>query len=124
MTLCRNRESEVVVAPFQDQWSFIRGRNEGSNESRPVSLSLKRPQMVVDGAVVVVQVNSVCEPIHFTMSGIVADANVRDLRDCFELCNAIECCAGILQGFQLSLIHISEPTRLLSISYAVFCLKK
>eukprot|EP00658_Telonema_sp_P-2_P034703 TRINITY_DN25320_c0_g1_i1.p1 TRINITY_DN25320_c0_g1~~TRINITY_DN25320_c0_g1_i1.p1 ORF type:complete len:180 (+),score=85.02 TRINITY_DN25320_c0_g1_i1:180-719(+) len=25
---------------------------------------------------------------------------------------------------QLSLIHISEPTRLLSISYAVFCLKK
>src|SRR5678815_3960047 len=26
--------------------------------------------------------------------------------------------------FGLSLIHISEPTRLLSISYAVFCLKK
>src|SRR5678815_4587042 len=25
---------------------------------------------------------------------------------------------------KLSLIHISEPTRLLSISYAVFCLKK
>eukprot|EP00658_Telonema_sp_P-2_P060738 TRINITY_DN4956_c0_g2_i6.p1 TRINITY_DN4956_c0_g2~~TRINITY_DN4956_c0_g2_i6.p1 ORF type:complete len:141 (+),score=37.96 TRINITY_DN4956_c0_g2_i6:252-674(+) len=27
-------------------------------------------------------------------------------------------------GHDLSLIHISEPTRLLSISYAVFCLKK
>src|SRR5678816_4742877 len=27
-------------------------------------------------------------------------------------------------GSWLSLIHISEPTRLLSISYAVFCLKK
>src|SRR5678816_1722631 len=27
-------------------------------------------------------------------------------------------------GEYLSLIHISEPTRLLSISYAVFCLKK
>src|SRR5678815_1433886 len=26
--------------------------------------------------------------------------------------------------YWLSLIHISEPTRLLSISYAVFCLKK
>src|SRR5678816_2082969 len=26
--------------------------------------------------------------------------------------------------YGLSLIHISEPTRLLSISYAVFCLKK
>src|SRR5674536_398529 len=30
---------------------------------------------------------------------------------------------GILV-YGLSLIHISEPTRLLSISYAVFCLKK
>src|SRR5678816_3837268 len=29
-----------------------------------------------------------------------------------------------LSLFMLSLIHISEPTRLLSISYAVFCLKK
>src|SRR5674536_392876 len=28
------------------------------------------------------------------------------------------------RGEGLSLIHISEPTRLLSISYAVFCLKK
>ena len=27
-------------------------------------------------------------------------------------------------GFILSLIHISEPTRLRRISYAVFCLKK
>ena len=27
-------------------------------------------------------------------------------------------------SYTLSLIHISEPTRLLSISYAVFCLKK
>ena len=30
---------------------------------------------------------------------------------------------GVAAQF-LSLIHISEPTRLLSISYAVFCLKK
>eukprot|EP00658_Telonema_sp_P-2_P008212 TRINITY_DN1307_c0_g1_i2.p1 TRINITY_DN1307_c0_g1~~TRINITY_DN1307_c0_g1_i2.p1 ORF type:complete len:107 (+),score=43.03 TRINITY_DN1307_c0_g1_i2:133-453(+) len=30
---------------------------------------------------------------------------------------------GLLE-IELSLIHISEPTRLLSISYAVFCLKK
>src|SRR5678816_4244333 len=29
-----------------------------------------------------------------------------------------------VRPFVLSLIHISEPTRLLSISYAVFCLKK
>src|SRR5678816_1202608 len=31
---------------------------------------------------------------------------------------------GIVTGRDLALIHISEPTRLLSISYAVFCLKK
>eukprot|EP00658_Telonema_sp_P-2_P032742 TRINITY_DN24166_c0_g2_i4.p1 TRINITY_DN24166_c0_g2~~TRINITY_DN24166_c0_g2_i4.p1 ORF type:complete len:168 (-),score=43.51 TRINITY_DN24166_c0_g2_i4:107-610(-) len=31
---------------------------------------------------------------------------------------------GYLTFLYLSLIHISEPTRLLSISYAVFCLKK
>src|SRR5678816_3686091 len=30
----------------------------------------------------------------------------------------------IQKPLPLSLIHISEPTRLLSISYAVFCLKK
>src|SRR5678816_3654481 len=30
----------------------------------------------------------------------------------------------IVDRLFLSLIHISEPTRLLSISYAVFCLKK
>ena len=32
--------------------------------------------------------------------------------------------AEIAKELGLSLIHISEPTRLLSISYAVFCLKK
>ena len=31
---------------------------------------------------------------------------------------------GLQALIELSLIHISEPTRLLSISYAVFCLKK
>ena len=29
-----------------------------------------------------------------------------------------------LDGYDLSLIHISEPTRQAEISYAVFCLKK
>src|SRR5678816_2183533 len=32
--------------------------------------------------------------------------------------------ATVVTLYLLSLIHISEPTRLLSISYAVFCLKK
>src|SRR5678815_955654 len=40
--------------------------------------------------------------------------------------NTIEQTLGckLAPGMDLSLIHISEPTRLLSISYAVFCLKK
>src|SRR5674536_295646 len=33
-------------------------------------------------------------------------------------------CNPYYAAYFLSLIHISEPTRLLSISYAVFCLKK
>src|SRR5678816_4830295 len=37
---------------------------------------------------------------------------------------AVRSAAGGVHHFLLSLIHISEPTRLLSISYAVFCLKK
>eukprot|EP00658_Telonema_sp_P-2_P053927 TRINITY_DN4271_c0_g1_i11.p2 TRINITY_DN4271_c0_g1~~TRINITY_DN4271_c0_g1_i11.p2 ORF type:complete len:121 (+),score=14.95 TRINITY_DN4271_c0_g1_i11:423-785(+) len=37
----------------------------------------------------------------------------------------VGCCpVPVLCVDTLSLIHISEPTRLLSISYAVFCLKK
>ena len=44
---------------------------------------------------------------------------------CFFLSAYILCIrAQYSQSIQLSLIHISEPTRLLSISYAVFCLKK
>src|SRR5665809_161846 len=34
------------------------------------------------------------------------------------------CCITFAVGQHLSLIHISEPTRLRRISYAVFCLKK
>src|SRR5678816_4814887 len=36
----------------------------------------------------------------------------------------MEMSGGCPTYYMLSLIHISEPTRLLSISYAVFCLKK
>ena len=38
--------------------------------------------------------------------------------------NFKECGTPEYAEYALSLIHISEPTRLLSISYAVFCLKK
>ena len=38
--------------------------------------------------------------------------------------SAMYCVDGVLKVMQLSLIHISEPTRQAEISYAVFCLKK
>eukprot|EP00658_Telonema_sp_P-2_P002004 TRINITY_DN10756_c0_g1_i1.p1 TRINITY_DN10756_c0_g1~~TRINITY_DN10756_c0_g1_i1.p1 ORF type:complete len:283 (-),score=78.69 TRINITY_DN10756_c0_g1_i1:30-878(-) len=42
--------------------------------------------------------------------------------ECFEALIVVH--KAVSEPSKLSLIHISEPTRLLSISYAVFCLKK
>src|SRR5665648_1193844 len=39
-------------------------------------------------------------------------------------CEKLNIAMQLLKGLSLSLIHISEPTRLGMISYAVFCLKK
>eukprot|EP00658_Telonema_sp_P-2_P020411 TRINITY_DN18071_c0_g1_i1.p1 TRINITY_DN18071_c0_g1~~TRINITY_DN18071_c0_g1_i1.p1 ORF type:complete len:522 (-),score=46.84 TRINITY_DN18071_c0_g1_i1:132-1697(-) len=41
-----------------------------------------------------------------------------------SLCRVLRTVMDVSEVLHLSLIHISEPTRLLSISYAVFCLKK
>src|SRR5678816_4881254 len=53
---------------------------------------------------------------------LVRGKTTRDERKNLSL--ALESLIGKSKGYRLSLIHISEPTRLLSISYAVFCLKK
>src|SRR5678815_2723894 len=42
----------------------------------------------------------------------------------FEIAPQVRILLPFRRTHYLSLIHISEPTRLLSISYAVFCLKK
>eukprot|EP00658_Telonema_sp_P-2_P022359 TRINITY_DN18936_c0_g1_i19.p1 TRINITY_DN18936_c0_g1~~TRINITY_DN18936_c0_g1_i19.p1 ORF type:complete len:347 (+),score=111.51 TRINITY_DN18936_c0_g1_i19:40-1080(+) len=49
---------------------------------------------------------------------------VRDIRRTLPTISATQLCKMERLILNLSLIHISEPTRLLSISYAVFCLKK
>eukprot|EP00658_Telonema_sp_P-2_P009301 TRINITY_DN13489_c0_g1_i1.p1 TRINITY_DN13489_c0_g1~~TRINITY_DN13489_c0_g1_i1.p1 ORF type:complete len:120 (+),score=22.18 TRINITY_DN13489_c0_g1_i1:177-536(+) len=57
---------------------------------------------------------------------------VCNCHSCYSLGERRGCSAALLwfaivtvvTALELSLIHISEPTRLLSISYAVFCLKK
>ena len=41
-----------------------------------------------------------------------------------KISNAIAAAVQTPAVHKLSLIHISEPTRLLSLSYSVFCLKK
>src|SRR5678815_2773083 len=43
---------------------------------------------------------------------------------CLSNLKQLQLCWLLYADDNLSLIHISEPTRLLSISYAVFCLKK
>ena len=48
---------------------------------------------------------------------LISAANVGDVI-------AVKLTLVVPNDLHLSLIHISEPTRLLSISYAVFCLKK
>eukprot|EP00658_Telonema_sp_P-2_P072722 TRINITY_DN61825_c0_g1_i2.p1 TRINITY_DN61825_c0_g1~~TRINITY_DN61825_c0_g1_i2.p1 ORF type:complete len:166 (-),score=35.75 TRINITY_DN61825_c0_g1_i2:111-608(-) len=51
--------------------------------------------------------------------------NLKDCGDSFLLrCSGLSTLNLAPLRHILSLIHISEPTRLLSISYAVFCLKK
>src|SRR5678816_4745735 len=64
-------------------------------------------------------VNAVLNPVHSyfnPLSHILSNSEVEQgLENMFKLESL---------GIELSLIHISEPTRLLSISYAVFCLKK
>ena len=68
---------------------------------------------------------------------LTAAVDVQDNRLEYEICGwgMAEECWGIKKGtilgvpdtpkvWDLSLIHISEPTRLGMISYAVFCLKK
>src|SRR5659263_754635 len=55
------------------------------------------------------------------------DPTTLNLGACVDCSLCIQVCPtgiDIRKGLQLSLIHISEPTRLGMISYAVFCLKK
>src|SRR5450756_2961812 len=59
----------------------------------------------------------------------VADEFERVFKDNIDLGERVEALESQVSGYKrieeaLSLIHISEPTRLGMISYAVFCLKK
>src|SRR5450756_1733953 len=51
-------------------------------------------------------------------------AELRATKECVIAVPALELAPKVVEVGNLSLIHISEPTRLGMISYAVFCLKK
>src|SRR5678816_1872223 len=61
--------------------------------------------------------------VAFTASDNVKSIDVRHYWKPNDAVTFMRTCIGFTVQ-TLSLIHISEPTRLLSISYAVFCLKK
>ena len=63
-----------------------------------------------------------CVYVYLWFNAIVAEEKLALLQQEVSQLNAQAAEVDSLQ--ELSLIHISEPTRLLSISYAVFCLKK
>eukprot|EP00658_Telonema_sp_P-2_P074341 TRINITY_DN63541_c0_g1_i1.p1 TRINITY_DN63541_c0_g1~~TRINITY_DN63541_c0_g1_i1.p1 ORF type:complete len:143 (-),score=26.77 TRINITY_DN63541_c0_g1_i1:101-529(-) len=58
------------------------------------------------------------------VDGLLGTSGFSDLRHSLDRRTIHAVQNAYLAILTLSLIHISEPTRLLSISYAVFCLKK
>ena len=86
-----------------------------SNKEDPGRLAVIKLNLVEDFQTGVYDYN--------TMQSIFVSLNSTDR---FNKGNTVKVSASSQEwcGNLLSLIHISEPTRLLSISYAVFCLKK
>src|SRR5678815_715914 len=73
-------------------------------------------------AVVVARAGATVDPDALTSALKAKIANFKVPKAVFVVSELPRNAMGKVQ--KLSLIHISEPTRLLSISYAVFCLKK
>eukprot|EP00658_Telonema_sp_P-2_P005900 TRINITY_DN12224_c0_g1_i3.p2 TRINITY_DN12224_c0_g1~~TRINITY_DN12224_c0_g1_i3.p2 ORF type:complete len:186 (+),score=49.65 TRINITY_DN12224_c0_g1_i3:119-676(+) len=80
------------------------------SQDRGITLDLGFSSFVMDAPEQIVDAFPGCDKVQYT------------LVDCPGHASLIKTVIGGAQI--LSLIHISEPTRLLSISYAVFCLKK
>eukprot|EP00826_Nyctotherus_ovalis_P066877 TRINITY_DN9938_c0_g1_i15.p2 TRINITY_DN9938_c0_g1~~TRINITY_DN9938_c0_g1_i15.p2 ORF type:complete len:134 (+),score=26.08 TRINITY_DN9938_c0_g1_i15:27-404(+) len=80
------------------------------------------PIMALGGVGVISVIANICpkETHELTMAMLKGDLKkAREIQ--INFADLTEC---LFEDVNLSLIHISEPTRLLSISYAVFCLKK
>eukprot|EP00658_Telonema_sp_P-2_P034517 TRINITY_DN25198_c0_g1_i3.p2 TRINITY_DN25198_c0_g1~~TRINITY_DN25198_c0_g1_i3.p2 ORF type:complete len:185 (+),score=59.09 TRINITY_DN25198_c0_g1_i3:158-712(+) len=113
---------ERTVKELQDDNSRLRARLDeltGSNASLCSELSVAqsdRQDLQRDMEVLAARTRS-------------SEQNCRELQrrvaDMFEVkAELLQSRTELESANDLSLIHISEPTRLLSISYAVFCLKK
>eukprot|EP00658_Telonema_sp_P-2_P005180 TRINITY_DN11947_c0_g1_i1.p1 TRINITY_DN11947_c0_g1~~TRINITY_DN11947_c0_g1_i1.p1 ORF type:complete len:221 (-),score=34.51 TRINITY_DN11947_c0_g1_i1:51-713(-) len=112
-------EYAAVVLEEEDEASFsevaaLIMETEGTSAGEVSAVSpTRRSQHTTDGFVVLL----LSMYTRVSMSGRGTPSRSNPFRSRWELSTE-----GTI--YSLSLIHISEPTRLLSISYAVFCLKK
>eukprot|EP00658_Telonema_sp_P-2_P068543 TRINITY_DN5747_c0_g1_i2.p1 TRINITY_DN5747_c0_g1~~TRINITY_DN5747_c0_g1_i2.p1 ORF type:complete len:148 (+),score=43.21 TRINITY_DN5747_c0_g1_i2:428-871(+) len=104
-----NRELEVVVVGLEVEAGRVEHQAEQSQSSR---VPLIRARIAATA-------RSLSLPL--LMISMVSMRLIRSPASS-DLCKPAPC--ELAPQWHLSLIHISEPTRLLSISYAVFCLKK
>ena len=81
-------------------------------------------QVIVDGAAIPRKPLEGRFPVRVVDKSGAEVPEVKAKPDMASVKVSLERTAGQKEILVLSLIHISEPTRLLSISYAVFCLKK
>eukprot|EP00658_Telonema_sp_P-2_P080686 TRINITY_DN8082_c0_g1_i2.p1 TRINITY_DN8082_c0_g1~~TRINITY_DN8082_c0_g1_i2.p1 ORF type:complete len:138 (-),score=45.25 TRINITY_DN8082_c0_g1_i2:61-474(-) len=127
-------DAHVVVDHFHDGAGIYMGVYDGHGGSDVAVLAAERLHEIVECHLAAGGIDS-CIERAFTSSFQVfqeevvkgnleggCTAAVGLIMECPELGG--RACYSANVGDALSLIHISEPTRLLSISYAVFCLKK
>ena len=120
-----NRKDSIAVARLLDQLTEsleleVIGGFQGVG--RPVFISdINRPGLALSGYLEYFA-NDRIQILGNTEIHFMEKLSTSELQHRLEAMFAFEIPAFVLS--RLSLIHISEPTRLLSSSYAVFCLKK
>src|SRR5660398_122259 len=123
------RRTEITVYRYQKERMRTAATTPASAARTPASAA--RTLLLLAAAVLFVVTGWAAAPVQAHPSSF------SDVPDSGSVHQAVEymAAAGMLSGYpdgtfgpnkqlNLSLIHISEPTRLRRISYAVFCLKK
>ena len=85
---------------------------------------MSRALIIGAGGVAGVVAHKCCENFEVFSDIMIASRTKEKCDSLKERCEAYKKKVGSGTNIELSLIHISEPTRQAEISYAVFCLKK